>query len=397
MFRSARLKLTAWYLAIIMIISVFFSFAAYQTAVVELERGLHAQMMRSLGQNGIPGSPGSGLSQPEPPTPGGSAPDLNVPPALSAIESQLLQEGSRREAEQLVFLNILIFILAGWAGYFLAGRTLRPIEEMVNEQKRFVADASHELRTPLTVMRTETEVALRDEQLDAGEAREVLESSLEEIAKLQSLSDYLLTMGRLQEVEVDTLCAQVKLGDLVSEARHRVGALADEKHVTIESKVEEGALEGLRDHLLQMLVIFLDNAVKYSHEGGRVEISGRLQKNQVVLHVCDNGIGMRASDLPYIFNRFYRADTSRSKKGADGYGLGLSIAKSIIDLHRGSVEVESSPGVGTTFTIVIPRLRQSAGRAHLDDTYERIKKALVSKIAILRAQHSKPEDVGPTA
>lgn len=384
MFQSARLKLTAWYLTIIMLISALFSLAAYQGAVTELQRGLHGQIMRSLGQNGAPDS-----SQLLPPvTPGGSASDLNVPPAMTALEAQLVQEGSRRVAEQFLFLNLAILVLSGGAGYFLAGRTLRPIEEMVNEQKRFVADASHELRTPLTVMRTETEVALRDEHLDAGEAREVLESSLEEIAKLQSLSDYLLTMGRLQEIQVDALCSQIAVSNLVAEARRRVEALADEKQIRIESSVDEGSFVGLRDHLTQLLVILLDNAIKYSPEGGRVVINGRMQKNQVVFEVRDNGIGMRASDLPYIFNRFYRADTSRSKECADGYGLGLSIAKGIIDLHHGKVEVKSAPGSGTTFIVTLPRTRQIAIKANVASAFATARNEVLSRFAHLREKLS---------
>ncbi|MCL5291549.1 MAG: HAMP domain-containing histidine kinase [Actinobacteria bacterium] len=357
MFRSARLKLTAWYLLIIMLISVFFSLAAYQGSIAELRRGMRTQALRGgVLRHGGPLGINRDLRMPpsDPPTPG--EPPLSPSDFDTQLfDTQLFEEGSRRIALQLILLNLGILALAGGAGYFLAGHTLRPIEEMVEEQKRFVADASHELRTPLTVMRTEAEVALRDTNLDATGARSVLESALEEIGKLQSLSDYLLTFGRLENVNANQSFARVNLSDIVEEAQRQVGALAQDKNISIGSDVDDVTLEGLRDNLVQLVVILLDNAIKYSSEGDCVNVRGRAQKGGVILEVQDSGAGIRAGDLPFIFNRFYRADASRAKDGAHGYGLGLSIAKSIIDLHNGRVNVRSAPGMGTTFTITLPR------------------------------------------
>ncbi|MHB0975648.1 MAG: sensor histidine kinase [Candidatus Aquicultorales bacterium] len=367
MFESARLKLTAWYLCIIMAISILFSLAAYQTSVAEIRRGMRGQaMMNSLGRKAVPGmmKPGTMIA------PG----DEYL--YFSDLDAELFAQASRRIALQLVVINVGILMLSGAAGYILAGRTLRPIEEMVEDQRRFVADASHELRTPLTAMRTETEVALRDENLSTDDARNVLESGLEEIAKLQSLSDYLLTLGHLEKLDAQAPFARVNLAQVLEEAARRVEILAKEKDIAIDVRSDGAVIEGLKDHLVQLTVILLDNAIKYSPSGSSVAVGTRTLKSRVVLTVEDKGAGIRAGDLPYIFNRFYRADTSRTKDGAHGYGLGLSIAKSIIDLHDGKVTVDSAPGKGTTFTISLPSARNVVKAAAAGDYLETTMQAI---------------------
>lgn len=350
MFRSARLKLTAWYLLSIMMISVLFSLGVYQGAVLEIRRGLRAQALRVIQeQKLIPGIDRDAI----PP----EFDRFHRVPSLrlsSEFDEQLFAEAKRRVAFQLVVFNLGILALAGTAGYFLAGRTLKPIEEMVDEQKRFVADASHELRTPLTAMRTEVEVTLRDKNLDAASAKEALESSLEEIGKLQLLSDKLLMLDRYQNATNGRSFTAISLADAVEEARQSVLPLAREKNIEIQGEIENISLEADKESLTELLIIFLDNAVKYSNENGKVIVRTITEHNKAVIAVQDFGIGIRASELPHIFNRFYRADASRSKTKVQGYGLGLSIAKSIIDMHNGKVDVDSTPNQGTTFTIILP-------------------------------------------
>jgi len=350
MFRSARLKLTAWYLLSIMVISVLFSLGVYQGAVLEIRRGLRAQALRVIQeQKLIPGIDRDAIP-----------PELDrfhrVPSLRlsSEFDEQLFAEAKRRVALQLVVFNLGIFALAGTAGYFLAGRTLKPIEEMVDEQKRFVADASHELRTPLTAMRTEVEVALRDKSLDAASAKEALESSLEEIGKLQLLSDNLLMLDRYQNSTNGRNFTTISLTDAIEEARQSVLPLAREKSIEIQSEVENISLEADKESIAELLIIFLDNAIKYSNENGKVIVQATTANNKAVIAIKDFGIGIRASEIPHIFSRFYRADASRSKTEVRGYGLGLSIAKSIIDMHNGKIDVESIPNQGTTFTVILP-------------------------------------------
>lgn len=351
MFRSARLKLTAWYVLGIMLISIVFSIVAYWALTPEIRRGMYMQALHAeaLGR----GQGTDGNEQPPAFTPRG--PFIKVfPGPPRAFDPQLFAEAQSRVATRLIILNIGIFILAGATGYFLSGRTLRPIEEMVNDQKRFVADASHELRTPLTAMRTEIEVALRDKGLDAASAKDVLQSNLEEIGKLQLFSDHLLTLGRYQSAANNREFTEVKLIDVVEKAYQEVQPLAEAKNTEIQSDIDDIAIKADKESLTKLFVIFLDNAIKYSNENGKVFINAKALKNEAIINIQDFGIGIRASDIPYIFNRFYRADASRSKTNVSGYGLGLSIAKSIIDIHNGKVNVESTPDQGTTFTITLP-------------------------------------------
>lgn len=177
-----------------MVISVFFSLLVYRGLVSELQRSLHVQALRYVPRIdrsgevlGYDGSIQAPYTRRLPPT------------GVLLLDPAVFEDAKRRVALQLFYINLGILGFSGMAGYFLAGRTLNPIEAMLDEQKRFIADASHELRTPLTAMKTEIEVALRDKGLDAEYARELLRSNLEEVDKLKMLSDDLLSLGSYQK------------------------------------------------------------------------------------------------------------------------------------------------------------------------------------------------------
>src|SRR5579872_1505707 len=167
MFTSARLHLTAWYLFIIMFISILFSFAFYQIAEDEVSRVVKVRELREQRLN-------NEFLQIH-----------HLPPSLPSVQE--LNDAQTHLKILLIFINGIIFILAGGGGYFLAGRTLNPIKTMMDKQKRFITDASHEMRTPLTTLRSEIEVGLRDKKLSLKEARGLLESNLEEVMNLQLL------------------------------------------------------------------------------------------------------------------------------------------------------------------------------------------------------------------
>jgi signal transduction histidine kinase len=350
MFRSARLKLTAWYVLTIMVISVLFSFAVYRGLTTEVRRGLGLQALRAAERERAQ-APG----------------DAELPPLFierraggrvlhpyAVLDPDVFRETKRRIAFQLVFINLGVLTLSGVAGWFLAGRTLKPIEEMLREQERFTADASHELRTPLTAMKTQIEVALRDREMDRNQTQELLQSNLEEIDRLQLLSDHLLALSRYQKDRDRRDFGQVSLAKVVAEAAGKIQPLAEAKGIQIVSDMQDILLEGDKDALVKLLTILLDNAVKYSHENAIINVAASAAENNAVITVQDFGVGIRAVELPHIFSRFYRADASRTKNQVHGYGLGLSIAKSIIDHHNGKVEVTSTPDQGTTFTIFLP-------------------------------------------
>ncbi|MDP2874446.1 MAG: ATP-binding protein [bacterium] len=344
MFRSARLKLTAYYLLIIMTISVLFSVVVYRNLTVEIARGMRVQALRILARDES-GSRQFIFGLPVPLQPNELPPNFHV---------EAFEEAKKRVALELMFINLGILLVSGASGYFLAGKTLKPISEMVEEQRRFVADASHELRTPLTVMKTETEVLLRDKNLDLSQAKEQLTSNLEEIDKLKSLTDYFLTLSRYQNTEAKLPLETIDLAEVVGEACERLSALAKEKKIAIVQNLQRVKVKANRVSLGELVSILLDNALKYSHENGQVKVSVEAKKNQAMIKIEDSGIGIKSSDLPFVFNRFYRADSSRTKENVKGYGLGLAIAKSIVDLHQGKMTVESVVDKGSTFTVLLP-------------------------------------------
>jgi len=327
---SPAARLATSYVAIIMIISLFFSLAIYNLAANQLGRSLQRQYLRF---NPYP------------------RPTFLRPPDPTQIQVEL-DAGKQRLAVELIYFNALILLLGSVASYWLAKQTLRPIEEALEAQSRFTADASHELRTPLTAMQTEIEVALRNPKLSKDDARRLLQSNLEELAKLAGLSDALLRLARQHENA--TPLSKVSLEEVAVEALNRVMPQAQAKRVNIDNKVGDIKVVGDTASLIELLVVLLDNAIKYSGGGTTITISAEKHSKQGRLTLSDQGHGIKASDLPYIFQRFFRADPSRSKEKVDGYGLGLSIAHQIVDWHGGSIEVDSYPGRGTTFVVSLP-------------------------------------------
>lgn len=293
MFENARLKLTAYYLVIIMTVSIVFSGVIYKELTFDLDRIERFQRFRS--------------------------------PILDEIRDAIII--------RLSYINLVVLVVSGGAGYYLAGKTLRPIQENMEEQKQFVANASHELRTPLTSLKSELEVSLRDPKV---KNKEILRSNLEDVNKMQKLTDYLLRQNKFQNNERLEM-KQFNLKEVVQKVS---------KKFKVETELVDVRINGNESAISELATILIDNAVKY---GGKVKKPiVRVGKGKV-LEVQDFGVGIPASDLPHIFERFYRGDKAR---GADGYGLGLSIAKSIADMHGARIKVASKLNSGTTFKVV---------------------------------------------
>jgi signal transduction histidine kinase len=329
MFQSARLKLTAWYVLITMLVSITFSLAFYRESTFEIQRVI--DRIHFLQQQS---------SQLQLPTP---------PNAIITLDQ--LQEVKTRLEVSLIIINGVILILAGGAGYFLAGRTLRPIRIMVDEQNQFISDASHELRTPIATLRAEMEATLLEKHLGDKEARSLIESNLEELGKLQELANRLLQLAHIHNKE-EGLTDLVTLNDVIQAANKKVAPMAKKKNVAFKIPSIVGQVKGDRQRLTEVFINLFDNAVKYSSTKTTVVIASKKKKNATIISITDQGVGITSEDLPHVFDRFYRADKSRSQ--VDGHGLGLSIAKKIISAHNGSIEVESAPQKGTTFTVTLP-------------------------------------------
>jgi signal transduction histidine kinase len=279
-------------------------------------------------------------------------PGFDINPFERERQSEL-SNSKRHVIGQLLYANMLVLLVGGLGSYLLARLTIKPIEEAHLAQARFAADASHELRTPIAAMRTETEVALLNPKLSLKEAQNLLKSNVEELDRLTILSEGLLQLARgVDDVTTDEVVA---VRDIVSAAITQTARATKAKHITIDVQtIPNVSVTGNSIQLVQLLVILLDNAVKYSPEKQTVTLGAVQQHGHIALSVSDHGIGIGADDLEHVFERFYRADTARSKANASGYGLGLSIAEQIASAHHGFIQADSTLGAGSVFTITLP-------------------------------------------
>lgn len=330
MFKSATAKLTLWYFGIIMAISLIFSFMIYQITSAEVGARIQHYQTEAYRPPSFPGS---------------------LEPNNSLREEE--QETAAHNVLILLFyINVVVLGSGGVASYFFAKRTLRPIEAAHEAQARFTSDASHELRTPLTTMRTELELTLRDPEATKEDFREILQSNLEEVDKLSNLSRMLLDLSRLEYGKLEL--KPVDLSKLVEES---IGSL----HLAANRLKFEGKADHIivadRVAIAEVASILIDNALKYSPAKSVVNIKVTGDKHNARLTVTNSGEGITAEALPHIFERFYRADSSRTSSKTPGFGLGLALAKQIIDLHDGEITATSRPGKTTTFTVLLPKLR----------------------------------------
>jgi signal transduction histidine kinase len=252
----------------------------------------------------------------------------------------------------LVILNIIALIVGSLLSYLLARRTLQPIEDNMEAQAQFVSDASHELRTPLTALRASNEVALRNKKLKLADARQVIADNIDDIARLQDLANSML--GLLKDDDAAALQQPVRLDAIVSGAVNMVVTQALAKDIAIDDQTSDISILGNEQKLIQLMTIFLDNAIKYSEHKTTIYLTSQSKGKVAYISIRDEGVGMDTETLERVFTRFYRADQSRT---TTGYGLGLAIAQKIVTAHHGKISVTSTPGQGTDFTIALPLAR----------------------------------------
>jgi two-component system, OmpR family, sensor kinase len=293
----------------------------------------------------------------------------------------------------LLILIPITVIITGLAGAFLAKKAFDPVDSMINTihqitaenlkmkitipktndeiqrlaetfnnmlqrldhsfstQRQFINDLSHEFKTPLTILKGELEVTLKKFR-SPEEYASVLSSSLEEIDKLNRMINNLLTLARFDAREIPLTLQPLELNHLIENVLSDIKILAQQKNINMEfCPIPKIEIKGDEAQLKRVLLNLIDNAIKYTPEGGMVTLSLGREDNQAVINVADTGTGIPAEELLHIFDRFYRVDKARSTKG---FGLGLSIAKSIIDLHKGAIKVTSIPGRGAAFTVSLP-------------------------------------------
>ncbi|MCL6588291.1 MAG: cell wall metabolism sensor histidine kinase WalK, partial [Anoxybacillus sp.] len=261
----------------------------------------------------------------------------------------------------LIGLAVLFIGVAILLSHFMSKRALVPIQEAYNRQREFVANASHELRTPLSVIFSSVEALEMDDDLKVSEfSQKVMHRLREEVKRMTKLINDLLTLAR-SDSEHAFLEIVKEPFDFRPHAERTIQVLkelADKKDIQLHFDSPASVVgSGDADKLTQLLYILLDNAIKYTPNGGHVSLSLRVepykQHQLLLISVKDTGIGIAKEDIGRIFDRFYRADKARTRQHG-GHGLGLSIAKWIVDAHRGTIDVQSEIGKGTEFVVKIP-------------------------------------------
>lgn len=225
---------------------------------------------------------------------------------------------------------------------------------MTEEQKQFISDASHELRTPITALKAMLEVSLRDPKLDLDESKKVLTDAIYSTNQLKTLSDSLLELNHFNNNKSALNLSPVSIKNLMSESVKKIKPKADKKQIVIKYNPIKGQINIDIQKIEELFLILFDNAIKYSPKSSQIKFIALKTRKNIIFKIIDQGIGISEKDLPHIFDRFYRADNARTKNGTSGYGLGLSIAKKIVESHGGKLEVSSKINNGTTFFIYLP-------------------------------------------
>jgi len=253
----------------------------------------------------------------------------------------------------LLALNGGLVIVIPAVAWVLTRRTLAPVQRIHDQQKQFVSDIAHELRTPLTIMTGELEVALRKDRI-TSDYKEVLKSSKEETDRLINLVENLLFLAREDQGKQAIEFEEVDMTDMIGSVIASLQTETKEKRITLhfEPDVESTFVSGQPSMLRRLCFNIVHNAILYTPPEGSVWISLSTNKQYAQVEVKDTGIGILQEDQKKIFSRFYRVDSSRSQ--TTGYGLGLAICKSIVNLHHGSIVVHSALGQGSTFIITLP-------------------------------------------
>jgi signal transduction histidine kinase len=346
LFHSARLKLTAFYFAVIVVLCLILTFGVRAFTNYELSRGASAQ--RSTVHHLLQ----RWYSEDDNPDTDGTAP---MPPGDDRFfdRAQTQQTNATRTRLNRDLLGMDLVLLAGGAvvSYWYAGRTLRPIEEAHEQQKRFTSDASHELRTPLTSIKLENEVFLRQKHFTETEARELIGSNLEEVERLERLATNLLSLSQYERGAVARKPVNVQqvVEDALVRVKHHLPKDA-RPHFTI--KIAPGTVQADHESLVELLNILLDNAVKYGPKTGEVIVAGERRGENYVLAVRDHGPGVPEGDLPHIFERMYRGDKARSSR-VSGHGIGLSLAEQIATANGARIEASNHPKGGAMFIVTL--------------------------------------------
>jgi len=230
--------------------------------------------------------------------------------------------------------------------------TFARLEAAFAQQARFTSDAAHELRTPVSVVRTQTQMTLNRDR-SAAEYKQTVEACQRAAQRMRRLIESLLELARLDAGQETMKRMRFDVTQVVRDCAELIRPLADERHVKIHFDSPKLDCEGDPERIAQVITNLLTNAINYNREQGEVRVAIERKDGASVLTVSDSGQGITPEDLPHIFDRFYRGDTSRTNSSGSS-GLGLAITKAIVEAHGGTIEVSSEVGKGTTFTVRLP-------------------------------------------
>ena len=227
------------------------------------------------------------------------------------------------------------------------------IDQAFKSQKRFIANASHEIKTPLTVIQAELEIL--EKKVKDLESKESIKNALAEIESLTKLTNSLLTIVKLDASKTKLHLSEVRIDELLADCVQIMSPAANARNIQINLSIEDATeIHGDKEKLKSVFLNLIENAIKYSFADSSISI--RLKNgdsHNITIEVENEGTGISSADIPYIFNRFYRSNEIRAE--IDGSGLGLAIAKEVVELHRGSISVESTPDEKTCFCVTLPK------------------------------------------
>lgn len=274
-----------------------------------------------------------------------------------------MYNGLQKSTYAMVVLGIVALLLATVLGHILSGRAMVPLREAYEKQRQFAADASHELRTPLAVVMASADLLENDPSITSPFLKQVIADVRDEVKKMTRLVSDLLLVARSDNKALKLKLQKFDAAELLSQTARLMQPLADKKHIALDIRnCDAHVIQADEQKIKQLMLILVDNAVKYTPDGGEVHVGfEKAPQGRVRFFVQDTGIGIAKEDQRRIFDRFYRVDKARSRE-MGGNGLGLSIAQEIVNLHQGSIEVTSTLGKGTRFTVEL-RMKAKAKTA----------------------------------
>ena len=277
-----------------------------------------------------------------------------------------MYNGMEKATYALAIVGVVALIIATAVGHILSGRAMVPLKAAYEKQRQFAADASHELRTPLAVVMASAELLQNDPSIESPFLKQVIEDVRDEVKKMTKLVSDLLVVARSDNKALKLKPQKFDLAGLLEQTSRLMQPLADQKHITLNTyNLEKTEIQADEQKIRQLILILVDNAVKYTPEEGTVTVSLlKAEKGRVKFAVADTGIGIAPEDQEKVFDRFYRVDKARSRE-MGGNGLGLAIAQEIVNLHKGSIRIESALGKGTTFIVELRARLASKGWASL--------------------------------